>query len=126
MLCFPSLNRPLINNILQNTTVTDLAVVKLIHAIRNTLNRHLELLDDRTDIVESSELQHILVDLAGRDQRALDSQLVVKERQVRHLKFAVGDGQWVDGTTWCKDWDVKVPVWLEGSADQQVVDLGTL
>ena len=107
---------------LKNTTVTDLALVQLIHTLSNTLDGHWELLNDRLDLVESSELKHIPVDLTGSDQRTLDRELVVQERHVRHVHVIVGDGERVDSSTWGHGWEVNIPIWLERSTDQKVVD----
>ena len=72
--------------------------------------------------MESSKLKHIPVDLAGSDQRTLNRELVVQERHVRHVHVIVGDGERVDSSTWSHGWEVNIPIWLERSTDQKVVD----
>lgn len=72
--------------------------------------------------MESSELEHVSVDLAGGDQGSLDRQLVEQERHVWHVHVIVGNGEWVESSTWSHAWEVDVPVWLEGSTDKEVVD----
>lgn len=111
---------------LKDTAVTDLSSLKLVHAVGDTFDGHWELLDDWLDVVESSELEHVAVDLAGSDQGSLDGQLVEQERHVWHVHVVVGDGEWVESSTWSHGWEVDVPVWLEGGADQEVVDWGAL
>lgn len=106
----------------ENTTVSHLTLIELLHACLDTLNVHGELLDGWQDLVVGGELEHVAVDWAGGDEGSLDAELAGEERHVWKLEVVVGDGEWVDGSVGGHDRDELVPVWLEGGGDEEVVN----
>lgn len=70
-------------------------------------------------------MTYITVNLAGGDKRTLDADLSSNHSHLRDLKVFVGDGQWVDSTARGHGWKVLVPVWVEASGDNKVVNTST-
>lgn len=108
---------------LQHGTEVHLALLQLVHGILDTRLRHGELLGDRRDAVEGGKREHVLVDLAGRNDGALDGNALGDERHVRHGKVAAADGKGVDGRAGVHDAHQLGPVGLRAGGHQQAVEL---
>jgi hypothetical protein len=58
-----------------HTTVAHRPITQLLHRLRDALLRHRELLHNRLNLVEGSEIQHLLVHIAGSDDTTLYSEV---------------------------------------------------
>jgi hypothetical protein len=106
----------------QNSSVSNVALVKVLHGLLNALFVHLVVLSDGLDLVVSGELQHSLVDVAGSDDGTLDGKTLGEQTHVRDGEVTLGNGEGEDGTAGGHDGEVEVPVGLSGGGDEQAVD----
>lgn len=105
-----------------DTSVSHLTILKLLHGLLDTLLAHGEFLNDGLDVVVSGESQHVSVDMSGGDQGTLDLELILDDWHVWDVHVSVGDSQWVDGGGRSHDVHELMPVWLERGGDDQVVN----
>ena len=96
----------------QNTTISHPSTLKRVKRLTDPLNTERESLDHGPDIVDGSKREHLAVNLASRDQTALDLQAAHDNRHVRDFQVVVGDAERVDGTGGRHDRKVQVPVRL--------------
>lgn len=85
------------------------------------------MLSDRLDLVLCGKVQHALLDEAGGDKGTLDGETLSDDSHVRDGEVTVGDGKREDGGTEVQDTEVLLPVGLERSGDEKLVNgLGDL
>jgi hypothetical protein len=80
----------------QNSSVSNVALVKVLHGLLNALFVHLVVLSDGLDLVVSGELQHSLVDVAGSDDGTLDGKTLGEQTHVRDGEVTLGNGEGED------------------------------
>lgn len=100
-----------------------LTLLQLVHSVLDALLGHGELLDDGRDAVQSGKLEHVLVNLAGGNDRALDGDALGNERHVGDGEVAAADRQGVDGRAGLHNVHELSPVGLRAGSDQQTVQL---
>lgn len=107
----------------KHSAVVDVSGVELVDRLLETVLGHRELFNDRLDVVQGSELEHLVVDGAVSDDRALDVDTVGEQWHVWHLELVVGDGKGEDGRSHAEHWDDLLPIGLGRGGDQESVDL---
>jgi hypothetical protein len=106
----------------KDSSVSDVALIKVLHGLFNALLSHLVVLGDGLDLVVGGKLQHSLVDVTGSNNAALDGQTLGEETHVRDREVTVGNGEREDGTAGSHDGEVEVPVGLSRGGDKEAVD----
>lgn len=106
----------------KDTTISHVAVFESLESLLDALDVHGELLDDGLDSVVADKCQHLPVDLTWSDDTALNPDTALDERQLREDEVVERDSKGVDCCFWGKDGEVKLPVWLLGCGDEQLVD----
>lgn len=105
-----------------HTSISHLTLLQLLERGLDTLLIHRESLDDWSNLMMSSESQHISVDLSSRHEGTLDLEFLEYDGRVRDLHIFERNGQWVDGSLRSHDIHELMPFWLEGGGDDEVVD----
>ena len=107
----------------KHSAVVDVSGVEFVDGLLETVLGHGELLDDRLDVVQGSELEHLVVDGAVSDDGTLDVDTVGEQWHVWHLELVIGDGQGEDGRSHAEHGDDLLPIGLGRGGNQKSVDL---
>jgi hypothetical protein len=81
---------------LEHATIPHLARRKLVHRLVDALQRHGELLDDRSDLVSGCERQHLVDLYHGRCTQYPNGNLFVDHREHVHFEVVERDRDRVD------------------------------
>lgn len=107
----------------QNNSVLHLACLKALKCLVNTIFRHLEPLNNRLNLVQSSKLQHLAMDMARSDKRAVDGDAAHDEGHVRNFQVVRRDRKRIDAGASGEHRQDLVPRRLGGSGHYEARDL---
>lgn len=107
----------------QNNSVLYLACLKALKCLVNTIFRHLEPLNNRLNLVQSGKLQHLAVDVARSDKRAVDGNAAHDEGHVRNLQVVGRNRKRIDAGASGEHRQDLVPRRLGGSGHYEARDL---